>query len=160
MSHARYISRMAQTQPSRLSSADRRAAAFGDWLREELTRRGYDLSTRGGGQKRLARESGISPSSISRLINGTARNPDPDTLKSLARALALPLGEILVRAGTLTRDELAAIQSTTVIDRPPITPEEAAADLGITDDDALVLYEAGISAAREVQRRRLRERAE
>ncbi|MFG7946327.1 helix-turn-helix domain-containing protein, partial [Streptomyces cacaoi] len=70
------------------------------WLHDQLTRRGYDLGPRGGGRSRFAETSGISPSSVGRLLRG-----DPVTdirvLELLARALGTPLGEILIRAGVL-----------------------------------------------------------
>src|SRR5690348_2256972 len=99
MFHGRYIASMEQTQPSRLSSTARRehAAAFGRWLHDRMTERHYNLSSsRGGGQKKLADETGLSQATISRLLSGRALNPDPDSLRRIADQLALPFGDVLV----------------------------------------------------------------
>lgn len=113
---------------------DQTARDFGDWLREQLTRRGYNLGMRGGGQSRFADDSGINRATVSRLLRGE-HAPDVRTLQLLARALGLPLGEILVRAGIVTPDELGAVQQPFSGQRR-ITPEQAADELGITDPQA------------------------
>ncbi|MFF1686043.1 helix-turn-helix domain-containing protein [Streptomyces sp. NPDC058254] len=106
---------------------------FAAWLHDQLTARGYDLSgLRSGGKTAFATASGISPSTVGRLLRGDSIS-DTRVLGLLATALGVPLGEILVRAGVLTADELGAVQRPT--DRPRrITPEQAADELGITDE--------------------------
>lgn len=163
MFHARYIACMEQTTPSRLSSANRRATAesFGRWLRDRMIQRDYNLSARGGGQRRLAEQTGLAPATISRLLAGTALSPDPESLRRIAEVLTLPFGEVLIRAGVLTADELNAVQTAPPSDRPSLTPADAAAALGIDDPLAVEMLEASIDAARALQRKRLdRERAE
>ncbi|PZG55653.1 hypothetical protein C1I98_02895 [Spongiactinospora gelatinilytica] len=76
---------------------------LGVWLRDELTRRGYDLAR--GGQSRIAREAGIHPSVISRVLN-EERGLEIEPLRRLGQALGLPLGEMLVAAGVAAPDEL------------------------------------------------------
>lgn len=161
MFHTRYISLMEQTPPSRLSSSERRAQAraFGDWLRARMIERDYNLSVRGGGQRRLAEQTGLSEAAISRLLNGETLTPDPESLRLIAAALALPLGTVLVHAGIITAEDLRAIQGASS-DRPPLTLEEAAADLDISDPVAIDMFEAGVDAARKVQEKRRRPRAE
>lgn len=160
MFHTRYIACMEQTTPSRLSSTDRRrtAEAFGRWLRDRMSERDYGGR---GGQGKLSKETGLAPSVISRLLNGATLNPDPESLRLIAGVLALPFGAMLVEAGVLSASELAAVQASPPMDRPPITPEEAAAELGITDPIARRMFLANIEAARAAQQERLaRERAE
>jgi transcriptional regulator with XRE-family HTH domain len=156
MFHERYISCMEQTQPSRLSSADRRATAqrFAAWLYDRMIERDYNLTARGGGQRRLAEQTGLSQATISRILTGTALNPDPENLRRIAETLGLPFPELLVRAGVLTADELNAAQAAPPIDRPPITPEDAARELGIVDPTAIRLFVAQVEAARAVQQER------
>lgn len=154
---------MEQTQPSRLSPVDRRATAqrFAAWLRDRMTERDYDLSQRGGGQAALAQKTGLGRTTISRLLGGTAHNPDPESLRAIAEALALPFGELLIRAGVLTAEELHAVQESPPSDHASLTVDTAAAALDITDPIAVQMFEAGIEAARALQRKRLdRERAE
>ncbi|MFE4059496.1 helix-turn-helix domain-containing protein [Streptomyces sp. NPDC059096] len=111
---------------------------FAAWLKSQLERRGYDLRSRGGGQTRFAHDSGIGQASISRMLRGQGV-PETRVLEMLASTLNLPLAEVLVAAGILTRDVLHAIR------RPgprtdPLTPETAAEELGITDPQKIELF--------------------
>lgn len=129
-------------------SSDRQA--FAEWLADQLTRRGYDLSMRGGGRGRFAAESGISASTIGRFLRGDDFTPDIGNLGLLAQALRLPLGEVLVRAGILDESELRGVQEPTPGTRH-ITPEEAADELGITDPQARAVF---IATTEALQRQR------
>jgi transcriptional regulator with XRE-family HTH domain len=111
-----------------------------------MIERGYNLTARGGGQRRLAEKTGISPATVSRLLNGEALNPDPESLRAIADVLALPFGDVLIQFGVLTADELGAIHDSPVTVRPPITPEQAAAELGITDPAAVAVFTATVTA--------------
>lgn len=102
-------------------------AALAEWLTQALTDRGYNLSgQRSGGISRASEDSGISLSSMSRLVRGTRGLRDIEVYRQLARWLNHPLGDILIRAGHLDPADL----STTTEDR--ITPEQAADGLGLT----------------------------
>ncbi|MGW1405061.1 helix-turn-helix domain-containing protein [Streptomyces sp. NPDC002403] len=103
---------------------------FAAWLRDQLTQRGYDLSTRGGGQKAFAERSHISRSTISRMLSGEYESTDIRALASLADALGLPLPAVLVAAGVLTAEEVAGVQAPA--DRT--TPDQAADALGLPAD--------------------------
>ncbi|MBT3157384.1 helix-turn-helix transcriptional regulator [Streptomyces sp. CHA1] len=108
------------------------SAEFGRWLTGRLESLGYNLSgPRSGGRSAFADRSGISPSTVTRLLRGEMPT-DTRILRTLAEAIDVPYPEVLVRAGVLTPDELAAVQRPTA---PPggITPEQAADQLGITD---------------------------
>ncbi|MFE6683967.1 helix-turn-helix domain-containing protein [Streptomyces sp. NPDC057729] len=120
--------------------------AFASWLTDTLTASGYDLSPKGGGRTRFAADSGISPSTVGRLLQGQGAT-NITTLEQLATALRRPLPEILVRAGVLTQSDLEQV-ATRDPNRPPITPDEAADELGITDPQARKVFRATIDALR------------
>jgi transcriptional regulator with XRE-family HTH domain len=117
------------------------------WLRDQLTRRGYDLSPRGGGQSRFAEESGIGRATVSRMLGGYGAT-DTRVLAQLAAALNVTLGEVLVRAGIATDEDLGRIAQPDPGPRR-ITPEEAADELGISDEQARRLF---VSMVKTLQR--------
>lgn len=69
---------------------------FAEWLRSEIDQRGMS-------QADLARESGLTPASISRLLNRT-RGPGSDTCISLAGVFGYPVDVIYRIAGLLPFD--------------------------------------------------------
>lgn len=75
---------------------------FGLWLREELTRRGYQER---GGLSQFARKAGVHLSIISRVVN-EGRAPEIDALRRIGKALGYSLGEMLIFAGIATAEEL------------------------------------------------------
>ncbi|MCX5362916.1 helix-turn-helix transcriptional regulator [Streptomyces sp. NBC_00124] len=122
----------------RNSEADSRAD-FGRWLRQQLESRGYDLRIRGGGQGKFAEDSGIGRATISRILSGQGAT-DTRVLAQLAAALHIPLGEVLVRAGILDPSELRAVQEPPAPGERRITPEQAAEELGLTDEHRRRLF--------------------
>jgi transcriptional regulator with XRE-family HTH domain len=105
-------------------------AALATWLHDQLTARGYDLSgERSGGKTQAADDSGISRSSISRLLNGIPVT-DIDVYRRLAQWLEHPFGDILVRAGKMDATDLVAPPDDT-----HMTPERAADGLGLRGRD-------------------------
>jgi transcriptional regulator with XRE-family HTH domain len=112
-------------------------AEFAQWLRQQLERRGYDLRPRGGGQTRFIKDSGLSVGTVSRMLGGTA-TPDTRVLQTLADALDVPLAEVMVAAGVMSRSELAALRNAPPAQ--PLTPERAADELGIHDPQARALF--------------------
>jgi transcriptional regulator with XRE-family HTH domain len=146
--HVRYIACMEQTTPPRLPSPNPVPPACGPGLEDQLWRAGYNMAPRGGGQRAFATDAGITPSVLSRLLRGEHR-PEPDTLRRIAETLGIPVAEMFVRAGLLTPDDLAAVQdrTPTTLAIPP-TPEQAVADLGITDPAAAAAIIAAIEAVR------------
>ncbi|WP_405561882.1 helix-turn-helix domain-containing protein [Streptomyces sp. NBC_01180] len=121
---------------------------FGSWLHTELQRKGYDLGLRGGGRTRFAADSGISPSTVGRLLRNEGAT-DTRVLAAIAETLGYPLGTVLVRAGILTEADLDAISERRDTTQPPITPEQAADELGITDPQARRVYLATVAALRD-----------
>lgn len=83
-----------------------------------------------GGRAKFASAAGVSASTVGRLLRGEM-TADVRILGQVATALGYPVGDVLVRAGVLSADELQAARTP---DRErPMTPEEAAAELGIVD---------------------------
>ncbi len=66
---------------------------FSSWLWDELQKRGWD-------QTQLVKRSGVSQGQISRIMNNT-RNPGPDALRKIARALQIPEEAAFRAAGVL-----------------------------------------------------------
>ncbi|MFF9554534.1 helix-turn-helix domain-containing protein [Streptomyces albus] len=92
---------------------------------------GYDIdSERGGGRAALARDTGMTASSVGRMLAGQSL-PHPRFYEALARAVHLPLGDLLVEAEIISPQALTQPHKSRVASR--ITPEEAADGLGITD---------------------------
>ncbi|MCY0959639.1 helix-turn-helix domain-containing protein [Streptomyces sp. H27-H5] len=117
---------------NRKHGATDRAQQFADWLHQQLTAKGYDLSgARSGGKSRFAEDSGISPSTVGRLLEGK-RVTDMDVLARLAENLGVTLGTVLLRAGIVSTDDLVAIQEPET-GPDAMTPEQAATALNITD---------------------------
>ncbi|MEV6074384.1 helix-turn-helix transcriptional regulator [Streptomyces sp. NPDC052069] len=129
---------MERTNPHRNDGDRATPEEFAAWLRDQLERRGYDLRPRGGGQTRFAADSGIGQASVSRMLRGQGA-PETRVLETLAVTLELPLAEVLVAAGILTRDVLQAIRQQTPR-TDPLTPEAAAEELGITDPQGIELF--------------------
>lgn len=81
---------------------------FAAWLRDRAMAAGYDLSgPRAGGRTRLSFHTGISLSQIARVLSGNNR-PDIDTQRRLAKALNIPIREMLIRSRTLSEEDLPA----------------------------------------------------
>lgn len=120
---------------------------FAEWLRQQLVHRGYDMRPRGGGQSRFVKDSGMGSGTISRILAGEGAT-DTAVLAKLADVLHVPLGEVLVQAGILAAAELKAVQHPTPGARR-ITPEQAATELGIEDDQQRRLF---ISMTQTLQR--------
>lgn len=115
------------------SHASTGPAEFGRWLTEKLEALGYNLSgPRSGGRTAFAEHSGISPSTVTRLLRGEMPT-DTRILRTLAESINEPYPVVLVRAGVLTPDELASVQRPTAPPGGRLTPEQAADELGITD---------------------------
>ncbi|MFK0069716.1 helix-turn-helix domain-containing protein [Streptomyces sp. NPDC091046] len=103
---------------------------FGEWLARELIARGYDLRERGGGRRQFAERAGLGPAIVSRVLRDAAV-PDIKTCGKIARALGVPTGPVLVRAGHLPADELPTAAAPAAISQ-----RDALAALGVhTEED-------------------------
>ncbi|MEU9894274.1 helix-turn-helix domain-containing protein [Streptomyces phaeochromogenes] len=122
-----------------------REARFVRYIREAAGRAGYDIdSPRGGGKKAIAKATGMSQSSVGRMLAGQTI-PSPPQLEKLADALEVPLIDLLVLSGVVSEraksgvgasppPRLAAIKSLTI--------EEAADALGIRSPDRVRMFKA------------------
>lgn len=120
-----------------------RAEKFGEYVLAAARQAGYDVdSPRGGGKKALADAAGMSHASVSRMLAGRTI-PDPTFFEALAHALGVRLGELLVRSGLASRDALGPEEEPL---RRPISPREAAADLGLKDPAKIQLFETMVRA--------------
>ncbi|CAL9481897.1 helix-turn-helix domain-containing protein [Streptomyces sp. enrichment culture] len=131
------------------NDADRATPAqFAAWLRDQLQHAGYDLRPRGGGQGRFAADSGIGAGTVSRMLTGQGAT-ETRVLQAVADALRVPLTTVLVEAGVLTRRELEALRGGAPAH--PLTPDQAADELGIHDEQARALF---ISMTRTLQQQK------
>jgi len=124
---------------------------FANYIASAARAAGYDIDTpRSGGRTALAQDAGISLSTISRLLSGE-RAPDPSTFEGLARALRVPLTELLIQSGIVSSESLHESPRIAVRSRP-ITPSEAADDLGITDPVNRELFLAMVDRLKRQER--------
>ncbi|WP_224275740.1 helix-turn-helix domain-containing protein [Streptomyces sp. LS1784] len=131
-----------------------RLAIFVAYVADAARRAGYDIdSPRGGGKTQLAKDAGIDPSTLSRFLAGT-RSIEPGSFEGLARALRVPVRELLVRGGVVSSESLPEWPNPDVRSRP-ITPSEAATELGITDP---VNREMFLAMVNRLRRQRAAER--
>lgn len=118
---------------------------FGQWLTRELTRRGYDLSQRGGGRRQFADQSGVSIATLSRFLRDIG-SVEPRTLRRIAEALGVPVAPLLVKADILPASELPGATR-------HISPHEALTVLGATSPTDQAAVMDMIRALRQAQAR-------
>ncbi|MFD9600235.1 helix-turn-helix domain-containing protein [Streptomyces sp. NPDC059970] len=117
---------------------------FAAWMREMMVRRGYPER---GGQRKFAADAGVSAPTVSRLLRAEGL-PDTRTLQALAELLLVPLPEMLVRAGVVKQEDLARLRP---VDPSPISPREAAAELGITSPEGIEAFERMVNGLRAIE---------
>lgn len=97
-----------------------------------------------GRNARLARASGMTESSVGRMLNGQAI-PEPRFFEPLAEAVGLHPAVLFVEAGLMSRESLQSLSET---DRSQVgsdlTPEEVADRLGIQDEVGRQMFFATI----------------
>ncbi|MGW1077780.1 helix-turn-helix domain-containing protein [Streptomyces sp. NPDC002537] len=115
---------------------------FAAWMEDLMRSRGYDIDRpRGGGRSRIADDAGVHRAAVTRLLQRQSM-PDLATMRGLARALDVPVRDVLIRSGKLTEADLPmpvphapdrATDRTTdrATDGRGITLEEAAELLGV-----------------------------
>lgn len=131
-----------------------RTQQFARYIRAAVTSAGYDIdSPRGGGKKALAKATGMSQTSVGRMLSGQTM-PDPAVLERLAEVLRLPLPELLVRSGLISGKSRTAIEEvfTPRNDPQPLTPIEAAQRLGIQDPENVTFFERTVQMLLERER--------
>lgn len=126
-----------------------RTQRFAEYVKQAARASGYDIdSPRGGGRTALARDTGMSPSSIGRMLAGQTV-PDPSHLEALAKALGIPLRELLVRSGFVSREAISGEMPGPEFVPVPLAPAEAARRLGIKHPERIRVFEAMVRALQE-----------
>lgn len=111
------------------------------YVREAALSAGYDIdSPRGGGKTQLAADSGMSLTTLSRLLSGE-RMPDARYFSGLAKALGVPLTELLVQSGIIPEENLTQEHLQSVRSRS-LTPGDVANSWGIHDPEGRELVRA------------------
>ena len=120
-----------------------RAQRFAEYIRPAVVAAGYDIdSPRGGGKKALAKDTGMSPSSVGRMLAGQTL-PDPVHLERLATALRISLMDLLIRSGVVSAQAGGTVTPAAApTSDPPLTHEEAARALGIRSPDRVQMFTA------------------
>lgn len=120
-----------------------RAQRFAEYIRPAVVAAGYDIdSPRGGGKKALAEHTGMSASSVGRMLAGQTL-PEPVHLEKLAEVLRVSLMELLVRSGVVSeRAGRATHAPPPAAPEPSLTPEAAARALGIRSPDRVQMFTA------------------
>ncbi|MFF4738806.1 helix-turn-helix domain-containing protein [Streptomyces sp. NPDC001262] len=123
------------------------ARAFGSYVKAAAKRRGYAVDDqRSGAKARLAADSGMSPAAISRVLSGTSL-PHPTQLEGLAKALGVPVSELLVKAGVVSEEGLG-VQPTP---RPALTLDDIAESLGIHSEANIELLRGLVRTLQQVE---------
>lgn len=121
-----------------------RAQRFAEYIRPAVVAAGYDIdSPRGGGKKALAEDTGMSASSIGRMLAGQTV-PDPAHLERLAQVLRVSLIDLLIRSGIVSVEASGTVTPVAPAPdtNPPLTPEAAARALGIRSPDRVQMFAA------------------
>lgn len=122
-----------------------RAERFAAVVRPAAQAAGY---TGHGSKSRLARDTGMTESSVSRMLLGRAI-PDPTFFEAIATAIKVPVRDLLVEAGIISERALTETGQSQVTS--PITEEQAADAFGIVDPVARELFFASIERLRRQQ---------
>jgi transcriptional regulator with XRE-family HTH domain len=123
---------------------------FGAKASDASRRAGYDIdSPRGGGKARLARDTGMPESSVGRMLSGKSL-PDPKFYEPLAAAWDVRVTEILEWAGIMTARSRGSVPDphTSQVRSQPITPVQAAEELGIFDPVGQEMFVAMVERLR------------
>ena len=125
-----------------------RAQRFAAIVVPAAERAGY---TGHGAKARLARDTGMTESSVGRMWQGTAL-PDARFYSALSKAIGINLGTLLVEGGIISPESLQSLSET---DRSQVgstlTPEEAADRLGIRDRVGRELFYATIERLKRLE---------
>lgn len=104
---------------------------FAAWLEPAMRQAGYNLERLSGGRAAFAEKVGVNPGTITRWLSGKTM-PDHTKFETIAKVLDKDPDEMLREIGILSAKDAATGQGTAVRSRP-ITPSEAADELGIDD---------------------------
>lgn len=135
-------------------------ARFGQLVSRAARAAGYDFNVRGA-KADLARATGMSESAVGRMLSG-ATLPDPRFFAPIAAAVKLDVRDLLVESGIIPAESLRPLSETgpSRVVSDPITPAEAAAQLGITDPVGIEMLTATIERLRRLESDRSADRAD
>lgn len=119
-----------------------RAQRFAAIVVPALRRAGY---TGHGSNARLARDTGIPESTVSRMLNGKMI-PDPGSFQALGKIIGMTPMELMVHAEYISPDALAESGASQVRSQP--TVEDAADILGIRDPLGREMFAAMVERLR------------
>ncbi|MCX4550531.1 MULTISPECIES: helix-turn-helix transcriptional regulator [unclassified Streptomyces] len=124
-------------------------AQFAAFLTRAAVNAGFDTTRGTGGRRALAEASGMSPSAISRTLDGKTL-PRPSQLEGLARAVRVDVRELMIESGVISpeawtdRPEIAVRSET-------LSPEDAADVWGIHDPMVRAYLISNIRQAQNLQ---------
>ncbi|MEU2487133.1 helix-turn-helix transcriptional regulator [Streptomyces sp. NPDC012617] len=131
------------------------AVRFGALITELATQAGYDLTPGSGGRTHLARDTGMSPSAVGRMLDGKTL-PMPQQLEGLARAVGEPIRTLLVSAGVISANSWPNETDSQVLSansRSQTLSPEAAADMwGVTEPGIRSMLISSVQQAINLQR--------
>jgi transcriptional regulator with XRE-family HTH domain len=107
-----------------------RAASFGRWSTDAARAAGFDVdSQRGGGRAEIAKLTGMSPTTVGRMLAGRSL-PSPKFYGAIAKAFHRPLREVLIEVSAAT-DDMLEETAVAAAEARRISPQEAAERIGI-----------------------------
>ncbi|MFJ6215037.1 hypothetical protein ACIQGZ_17130 [Streptomyces sp. NPDC092296] len=105
--------------------------AFTQWLRQRAKAAGYDVGASRGARLALAKAAAISPTQVGRTLTGDTM-PSVESQRGLAKALGIPVAEMLVRSGTLAPEDILSRAGTPAASE--VDPYRLAREWGIPED--------------------------
>ncbi|MFE0766137.1 helix-turn-helix domain-containing protein [Streptomyces smyrnaeus] len=151
-----------RSMETKQSDATSTAERFGALVANLAIEAGYNLDSGGGGRSALARDIGMSPSAVGRMLSGKSL-PMPHQLEAIARVVRTDVRTLLVTAGVISdqswpsdanADVLSATQQS---QSPSLSPEAAADAWGITDPGIRSMLLGSIEQAIRLQKASSRE---
>lgn len=127
---------MRSTDHSNYSAGTTPAERFGAVVDDLARKAGYDTSAGGGGRTALARDTGMSPSAVGRMLAGKTL-PQPSQFEAIARAVHADVRELLVTGGVISAESWSSDVKPDVVSGtspvPPLSPEAAADMWGVKE---------------------------
>ncbi|MFF4292200.1 helix-turn-helix domain-containing protein [Streptomyces vinaceus] len=130
------------------------AARFGALVRQLAIEAKYDLTPNAGGKAQLARDTGMSASSVGRMLDGKTL-PLPHQFETIARVLKADVRTLLVSSGVISsqswpKSAIPDVLSATTQSQP-LSPEAAADMWGITEPNIRAMLIGNIQQAIRLQ---------
>ncbi|MFB7285497.1 helix-turn-helix domain-containing protein [Actinacidiphila glaucinigra] len=128
-------------------AAPTRAQRFASVVAPAARRAGYEGH---GAGARLARDTGITESSVSRMLRGE-KIPEVRFFEPLATAIGISVRDLLIESGTVSAASLTESDPSQVRSSTSVTPDDAAAQWGITDPVNVEMLRAVVERLRRTQ---------